>query len=148
MNLLKDLWIHHVLSLLSPIDLCRFQLTSKHCFNLTETFQPLLNRWKQLLVNTKTNDKCLREAALTGHMDLIKLFIKRGATNWNWGLHSAAIRGDRALVDFFISKGAHNWDEAIEAAAQGNHKDLIHFFVSQIAQGPRTFYHTLGKCNL
>jgi hypothetical protein len=87
MNLLKDLWIHHVLPLLSPIDLCRFQLTSKHCFNLTETFQPLLNRWKQL-INTKTNDKCLREAALTGHMDLIKLFIRRGATHWDWGLHT------------------------------------------------------------
>ena len=145
MNLLKDLWIHHVLPLLSPIDLCRFQLTSKHCFNLTETFQPLLNRWKQL-INTKTNDKCLREAALTGHMDLIKLFIKRGATKWDWGLHSAAIRGDRALVDFFISKGAHNWDEAIEAAAQGNHKDLIHFFQSQI-EGPDIEFNTLSKCD-
>ena len=73
-------------------------------------------------------NRAMKLAAIGGHRDIIDFFIKKGATDWNWGIIYAAKGGHRDLVDFFIQKGVTNWKWAISGAAQGGHQDLVEFF--------------------
>ena len=130
MNLIKDLWSHHILPLLSPIDLCHFQLTSKHAFQLTQSFQPLLTRWK-IHVLTRSLNWCLNQASDEGHKDLVKLFINKGANNWNDGLYGASRGGHKDLVQLFIDKGADDWGYGLYGASRGGHKDLVLFLIDK-----------------
>jgi hypothetical protein len=128
MILVKDLWIHNILHKLSPIDLFHFQQTSKQAWMLTQSFQPLLNKWKQLY-STRTLDVCLRESSKTGHKDLVHFFIDKGANDWNEGLEGASQGGHKDLVQFFIDKGADKWNGGLEYATLGGNKDLGEYHV-------------------
>jgi len=141
MNLLKDLWVNHILPLLSPIDLCHFQLTSKRSFKLTESFQPLLNQWKQD-VETLPLNWCLFRASHEGHKDLVQLFIDKGANYWNRALYGAARGGHKDLVQLFIDKGANNLKWALRGASKGGHKNLVQLFIDKGANDwNEAFYH-------
>ena len=142
--LLKDLWIHHIFPLLSPIDLCRFQLVSKRSLQLTQSFQYILNRWKSNILTHFT--WCLSNASYKGHYDLVKLSISYGADDWNTGLQAASQGGHKDLVLFFINKGANNWNWGLQAASEGGHKDLVHFFINKGANdwNPALYCASLG----
>ena len=129
MNLNKDLWTHLILPRLSPIELCRFQQTSKRAFHLTRNFQ-LLNEWKQYVL-TQTDNWCLNQAALAGHKDLVQLFINKGANDWNRALSCATRGGHEDLVHLFINKGAKDWDWALSSASEGGYKELVQFFIDK-----------------
>jgi hypothetical protein len=131
MNLIKDLWSHHILPLLSPIDLCHFQLTSKHAFQLTQSFQPLLTRWK-IHVLTRSLNWCLNQASDEGHKDLAQLFIDKGADDWGYGLYGASRGGHKDLVLFLIDKGANLWNWGLAGASEGGHRELIQFFQNKL----------------
>jgi len=47
-------------------------------------------------------------------------------------LFDAALVGRRDMVELFISKGASNWDLGMHAAARGGHKDLVEFVKSKL----------------
>jgi ankyrin repeat protein len=124
MILLKDLWINHILTQLSPIDLSRFQQVSKWCLTLSKHFQHIIDRWKKF-VNIESSDRCLYEASTQGHKDLVHFFINKGANDWNFALHCASQGGHKDLIQFFIDKGATDWNSALSGASQGGHKDLV-----------------------
>jgi len=68
-------------------------------------------------------------AAEGGHKELVDLFIKNGANNWNFGMFGAAEGGHKELVDLFVKKGANDWNHGMCCAAEGGHKDLIELFI-------------------
>ena len=73
-------------------------------------------------------DQAMKYAAQGGSLDLVKIFIDKGADDWNEGMYGASEGGSLDLVKFFINKGAMNWDYGMYGAAQGGHKDLVEFF--------------------
>jgi hypothetical protein len=129
-SLLKDLWIHHILPVLSPIDLCHFQLVSKRALQLTLSFQPLLNKWKQNVL-TNTHNFSLFQASQEGHKDLVQLFMKKGACEWNLGLNGASQGGHQDIIQLLINKGANDWNLGLYGVALGGHKDLVNFFIDK-----------------
>ena len=68
-------------------------------------------------------------AAKGGYKDLVDLFIKKGATDWDWGMVCAAKGGHKELVDLFIKKGANHWNLGMCSAAKGGHKELVDLFI-------------------
>ena len=129
--LLKDLWINLIIPQLSPIDLSRLQCVSKQFLTLTKPFQHIIDQWKQLIKNESSN-WCLYEASKQGHLDLVLLFIDKGANDdWNYALHAASVGGHKDLVQLFISKGANYWNWALRGASKGGHKDLVQFFIDK-----------------
>jgi hypothetical protein len=128
--LLKDLWINLIIPQLSPIDLSRLQCVSKQFLTLTEPFQHILDKWKQL-INHESSDRCLYKASKQGHKDLVQFFIDKGANDWNWALSGASLGGHKDLVEFFINKGANDWNMALYAASIGGHKDLVQLFIDK-----------------
>jgi ankyrin repeat protein len=125
--LLKDLWVHHVLPKLSPIDLSRFQCVSKWCLKLTKPFQHVIDYWKHV-----PTCKVVLKAALRGHLDIVKLMVKRlNYQLWNSGLAYAARGGHFHVIQFFIEQGATCWMWALEGAARGGHISLIEFFLDK-----------------
>ena len=70
-------------------------------------------------------------AAKGGYKDLVDLFIKKGATDWDWGMVCAAKGGHKELVDLFVKKGANNWNLGMCSAAEGGHKELVDLFVKK-----------------
>src|SRR3989344_3238609 len=67
----------------------------------------------------------MRGAAEGGHKELVDLFVKKGANNWDWGMHGAAEGGHKELVDLFVKKGANDWNYGMYSAARGGHKELV-----------------------
>ena len=128
--LLKDLWINLIIPKLSPIDLSCLQCVSKQFLTLTKHFQHTIDRWKQL-INDKTFNWCLHEASKQGHLDLVQLFITKGANDLDNALYGASLGGHKDLVEFFINKGANDWNMALYAASIGGHKDLVQLFIDK-----------------
>ena len=128
--LLKDLWINLIIPQLSPIDLSRLQCVSKQFLLLTKPFQHIIDQWKQL-VNDESSNHCLYKASKQGHLDLVQLFINKGANNWNWALEGASKGGHKDLVQFLIDKGANNWNCGLHSASFEGHNDLVQLFIDQ-----------------
>ena len=128
--LLKDLWINLIIPKLSPINLSRLQCVSKQFLTLTKPFQHTIDRWKQL-INDKTFNWCLHEASKQGHLDLVQLFITKGANDLDKALYGASLGGHKDLVQFFIDKGANDWNLALQGASEGGHKDLVQLFIDK-----------------
>ena len=74
----------------------------------------------------------MRGAAEGGHKELIDLFIKKGANDWNTGMWYAAEGSHKELVDLFIKRGANDWNNGMYGAAQGGHKELVQFFIKKM----------------
>src|SRR3989344_2578926 len=70
-------------------------------------------------------------AAEGGHKELVDLFVKKGANNWNLGMCSAAEGGHKELVDLFVKKGANDFDNGMHCAVKGGHKELVDLFVKK-----------------
>ena len=78
-------------------------------------------------------ERGLSESAYHGSMELVNLFIEKGANRWNDALFGTAEGGHRDLVNLFIEKGANRWNDALYYAAQGGHLELVKFFVEKCA---------------
>ena len=84
-------------------------------------------------------------AAKAGRRDVVELFIKRGATNWDYGMQGAARGGHKELVDLFIKQGATDWDRGMYGAAYGGHKELVEFFINRGANDWIECLHTAAN---
>ena len=133
MILLKDLWINHILPLLSPIDLSHFQQVSKRCLTLSKPFQHTIDHWIQL-TNNNSSHWCLYQASKQGLPDLVLLFISKRANNWNEALYGASQGGHKDLIKMFIDKGANDWKWALCYAKLGGHRDLVEFFNQKMSE--------------
>ena len=129
----KDLWINLIIPKLSPIDLSRLQCVSKQFLTLSKPFQHIIDHWIQL-TNNYSSYYCLYQASKQGHLDLVLLFISKGANDWNWALKCASEGGHKDLVQFFIDKGANDWNLALCGASQGGHRDLVEFFNQKMSE--------------
>lgn len=97
MNLAKDVWIHHVLNQVSPIDLAHLQATCRalrHIISTHTPFKKKLDKWKN-----GTFQNCLSDYVATGHLDLVKLAI---AKSGNGGHQMCAINEAIRNGDFDI----------------------------------------------
>ena len=73
------------------------------------SFQEFVKKYDELMYKNECNkspDKCLEYFAKQGNWRNVKIAIKKGADNWNWGMSGAAKGGHLDLVKFFIEKGA------------------------------------------
>jgi len=125
----KDIIVYVLPQLLSPIDLTRLRSTCKQYYEWFRNDQEI-KRWR-IFVEAYTLSRCIYEAALSGHRDLVDLFIAKGADYWDQGLRGASSGGHRELVDFFISKGASDWRDGLWGASLGGHRELVEFFISK-----------------
>ena len=66
-----------------------------------------------------------------GHPDLVKLFIEKGASNWNYGLHAACAGGHPDLAKFMIEKGANDWNGGLYHACRDEQLGLVKFMIEK-----------------
>jgi hypothetical protein len=138
MFLLKDLWVSFVLPELSIIDICRFQCVSKHCLWLTQSFQHKLDHWKKL-TQTENINTLFVTASREGDLDLMRLFINRGAMEWDTALEVASQTGKKDVV-FFLTDCietyciAFGFNSGLYGASAGGHDDLIRYFIDKGAE--------------
>ena len=71
-------------------------------------------------------------AAEGGHMNIVKLMIKKGASNWNKGMYGAAEGGHIDIIQFFIDKGADDWNWSMQGADCFGHIDIVEFFIDKL----------------
>ncbi|GAG91534.1 unnamed protein product, partial [marine sediment metagenome] len=70
-------------------------------------------------------------APLGGHINIVKLMIEKGATDFNLGMFKAAIGGHMDIVKLMIEKGAHNFNLAMEGAASEGHMDIVKLMIEK-----------------
>ena len=56
-------------------------------------------------------------ASRNGHIDIAKLMIEKGAANYNFAMISASYEGQFEIVELMIEKGANDYNEALVGAA-------------------------------
>lgn len=70
----------------------------------------------------------LEYSARGGNKEMMNLYIRKGAHNYEDALYSAALAGRKDIINFLIQKGASDWQRGLHAATEGGHKELIDFF--------------------
>ena len=87
-----------------------------------------LRRYSKLckaeLVVLLEND-AMENAAFYGHVDIVKLSRKRGATAFNRAMVHAAYGGHVEIVKLCREYGAKAFDDAMDCAAYNGHVDII-----------------------
>ncbi len=57
--------------------------------------------------------------------------IKRGAANWNWGLHNACCGGHIDIVKLMIERGSTNWNRGLYCACRGGNMDIVELMIER-----------------
>ncbi len=76
-------------------------------------------------------DRGLYGACEGGHLDIVKLMIEKGAHNWNWGLVYACRGGYIDIVKLMIKKGTIVWNWGFEDACEYGHMDICKFLIEK-----------------
>lgn len=111
---------HYIHGLLTAIE-----INNRHFINYFLSFNVVYDDdWNELMIT----------AAKNGQLDLVNLFIEKGATDWDRGLKAAARHGGQKLIDLFIEKGSEAWVLGLMGAARGDHLDLVERFIDRGAR--------------
>jgi Ankyrin repeats (3 copies) len=70
-------------------------------------------------------DGAMRFAALGGNMEIVKLMIEKGSTDFNWAMRYAAEGGNMEIVKLMIEKGAIGFNSAMLDASEGGHMEIV-----------------------
>jgi hypothetical protein len=70
-------------------------------------------------------------ACHNGHMDIVRLMIAKGASNWKWGLSSACRNGHMNIVQLMIATGARDWNWGLSSACYNGHMDIIQLMIDK-----------------
>ncbi len=95
------------------------------------------------LLNIDWN-KGLLGACFGGHIRLVKLAIKQGATDYNGGLRNACMSGHSDIVYFMLDKGANSYNNGLSEACYSGHIKLVELMISK---GANTFNDGLVRAS-
>jgi hypothetical protein len=79
-------------------------------------------------------NRVMSNAAEGGHMNIVQLMIEKGATDWNWAMSSAARGGHMNIVQLMIEKGANWWNETMCDAALYGHINIVQLMIEKGGQ--------------
>jgi len=69
-----------------------------------------------------------------GHLEIVKLMIEQGATDWNTGLEGACYSGNIEIVKLMIEQGATDWNYGLYIAFREEHMEIIHLMINNGAE--------------
>jgi ankyrin repeat protein len=70
-------------------------------------------------------------AARGGNMEIVKLMIEKGATDFDWGMKNAANGGNMEIVKLMIEKGATDFDWGMYYASEGGHMEIVKLMIEK-----------------
>lgn len=73
----------------------------------------------------------LYKACKHGHIDVVRLLVKNGASSWDWGLVNACLSGDIVIVQLMIDLGARSWNSGLSQACLKGHKEIIKLMIEK-----------------
>jgi ankyrin repeat protein len=76
-------------------------------------------------------NSAMYNAARGGHMEIVKLMIEKGATEFNWAMGDAAKGGHMEIVKLMIEKGATDFDSAMRNAARGGNMEIVKLMIEK-----------------
>jgi Ankyrin repeats (3 copies) len=87
---------------------------------------------KLMIEKGATNfDWAIKYAAKGGHMEIVKLMIEKSATYFNAGMAYAAEGGQMEIIKLMIEKGATNFNWAMRSAARGGHMEIVKLMIEK-----------------
>ena len=75
----------------------------------------------------KSYDKTMCNAARGGHIEIVRLMLEKGATYYDSAMSYAASSGHIEIVNLMLEKGAKDYDQAISIASIKNHIEMVKF---------------------
>ena len=66
-----------------------------------------------------------------GHFEIVKLMIEKGATDWDWGMGRACEGGHLEIAKLMIEKGAHDWNWGMRYACEGGHLEIVKLMIKK-----------------
>lgn len=102
-------------------------------FSLTPATKHLVDQ-ARIILRKSTLDGQLREAGKRGIIELVKLFVQRGACDLNWTMVAAAEKGHLDIVNLMIELGMENFfnfnsNIAMKMASRNGHLDVVNRMV-------------------
>jgi Ankyrin repeats (3 copies) len=73
----------------------------------------------------------MARAAKGGHMEIVKLMMEKGVTYFDTAMAYAAKGGHMEIVKLMIEKGATDFNQAIADAAYGGHIEIVKFMIEK-----------------
>ena len=78
-------------------------------------------------------DEAMSEAALGGHIEIVKLMLSHNANDYNWAMASAALGGHIDIVKLMLARNANDYNTAMSQAALGGHMEIVKLMLSRNA---------------
>jgi Ankyrin repeats (3 copies) len=73
----------------------------------------------------------MENAAYGGQMEIVKFMISKGSTDFDWAMIFGAEGGKMEIVKFMIEKGATDFDSTMSSAANGGHMEIVKFMIEK-----------------
>lgn len=83
------------------------------------------------LVNIVNFEECASGASRGGHIDILELFISKGASNWNECMNEACKGGHMNIIEFMIAKGANDWNLCLNTACLYRHLEISKLMIER-----------------
>jgi Ankyrin repeats (3 copies) len=87
--------------------------------------------YKENKNNKNIYNTSMDEAAYGGHMEIVKLMIEKGSTDFNWAMGFASEAGHMEIVKLMIEKGATDFNTAMEYAAGGGNMEIVKLMIEK-----------------
>ena len=71
------------------------------------------------------------EAALNGHIEIVRQMLAQGANNFNWVMHIATIRGDEHIARLMLGHDATDYDWIMAEAAISGHENIVRLLMNR-----------------
>ena len=89
----------------------------------------------KLMIDEPTNyNKIMETAAYSGHIEIVKLMLEKGAKNYDCVMTNAAYSGHIDIVKLMLEKGAKNYDDVIRTAAYCGHIEIVKLMLEKGAK--------------
>ena len=72
-------------------------------------------------------NETMYHTAKRGHIEIVKLMIEKGATDFNFCMYGAARFGNMDILKLMIEKGATNFNWALNRASYGGHTEIVEY---------------------
>jgi len=136
-------WKHHIFIYLDRVTRARLRCSHRYFNkvigdyeeNMCETTD--IGSYWRLVCDNNAFHYGFHEGCEYGYMDIVKLMVNRGVSDWNHGFTVACMHGRANVAEYMITKGANDYNKGLCIACKHGHVDTAQL---AITYGANAFY--------
>jgi len=76
-------------------------------------------------IQNKKFNTSMEKASKTGHIEIVKIMLDKGANSFNLSMKNASYNGYIEIVKLMLDKGANNFNRSMRNASSNGHIEIV-----------------------